>query len=116
MLALSEENVLNLKSEKASKNSEKSGKKIVIILQIKFLYFFILSFLFLLMIWYYITCFCAVYKNTQYHLIKDTLIGFFISLLSPFATKLLPGIFRIYGIKRKNLILFKLSKILEMIC
>ena len=116
MLALSEESVLNLKGEKASKNSMNNAKKIVIILQIKFLYFFILSFAFLLMIWYYITCFCAVYKNTQYHLIKDTLIGYFYSLLSPFATKLIPGIFRIYGIKRNSVILFKFSKILEMVC
>ena len=116
ILALCEESILELKNEKVSKDTMNHAKKVFIILQIKFLYFFILSFIFLLMFWYYITCFCAVYKNTQYHLVKDTLIGFATSLLSPFITKLIPGIFRIHGIKRKNIILFKFSKVLEMIC
>ena len=90
-----------------------NAKKLSIILQIKFLYFFIFCFLFLLLFWYYITCFCAVYKNTQYHLIKDTLIGFVISLLNPFIFKLIPGLFRIYGLKNKNHIFYKFSRILE---
>ena len=116
ILALSEESVLALKKEKISKNIMNNAKKLSIILQIKFLYFFIFCFLFLLLFWYYITCFCAVYKNTQYHLIKDTLIGFVISLLNPFIFKLIPGLFRIYGLKNKNYIFYKFSKILGMIC
>ena len=116
ILALSEDSILILKHEKISKNMMYHAKKISIILQIKFLYFFILSFIFLLLFWYYITCFCAVYKNTQYHLIKDTIIGFAISLLNPFAFKLIPGIFRIYGLKHKKFLFYILNKILEMIC
>ena len=73
-----------------------NAKKLSIILQIKFLYFFIFSFLFLLIFWYYITCFCAVYKNTQYHLIKDTLIGFVIffvkSIYIQIDTRIIPYI------------------------
>ena len=116
VLALSEDNILIFKSEKISNNMLNNARKTSIILQLKFLYFFILSFIFLLLIWYYITCFCAVYKNTQYHLIKDTIIGFAISLISPFALKLIPGIFRLYGLKHKNVFIYKLNKILEMIC
>ena len=116
VLALSEDNILIFKSEKISNNMLNNARKTSIILQLKFLYFFILSFIFLLLIWYYITCFCAVYKNTQYHLIKDTIIGFANSLISPFALKLIPGIFRLYGLKHKNVFIYKLNKILEMIC
>ena len=116
MLALSEESVLALKNEKATKNSMDNAKKLSIILQIKFLYFFILSFIFLIICWYYITCFCAVYTNTQYHLIKDTLIGFLTSLLNPFLFKLIPGIFRLYALKHKKNVIYKFSKILEMLC
>ena len=115
ILALSEENVLAFKNEKISKNIMNNVKKLLIILQIKFLYFFILSFLFLLIFWYYIICFCAVYKNTQYHLIKDTLISFGTSMFTPFGLYLIPGILRIPGIKKKSLILFKLSQALQMI-
>jgi len=39
--------------------------------------------------------FGAVYRNTQIHLLKDTLMGFGISLISPFVIYLFPGIFRI---------------------
>ena len=112
---MSEDNVLEFKSEKLSKNTINKVKKLLIILQIKFLYFFILSLLFLIMFWYYMTCFCAVYKNTQYHLIKDTIIGLITSFLNPFLFNLIPGIFRIYGLKHKNRFIYKLSQTLEMI-
>ena len=39
--------------------------------------------------------FDAVYKNTQYILIEDTLMGYGFSLLYPFVIYLLPGLFRI---------------------
>ena len=46
--------------------------------------------------------FCAIYVNTQFHLIKDTLISFGISLLYPFVIYLLPGIFRIRALSNKE--------------
>ena len=46
--------------------------------------------------------FCAIYSNTQIHLIKDTLISFGISLLTPFGFYLLPGIFRISALSNRN--------------
>ena len=39
--------------------------------------------------------FCAIYKNTQIHLLKDTLMSFGLSMISPFVIYLLPGLFRI---------------------
>ena len=39
--------------------------------------------------------FCAIYENTQMHLLNDTLISFGLSLLYPFWIYLLPGMFRI---------------------
>ena len=53
----------------------------------------------MLFFWYFITCFCAVFHNTQLILIKDTFVSFGISLLYPFAINLLPGIFRISAIR-----------------
>ena len=116
ILGLSEDNIIIPKNKKILKYLMNHAKKLWIILQIKFIYFFIISFIFLLFFWYYITCFCAVYKNTQYHLIKNTIIGFAISLLNPLIFKLIPGIFRIYGIRHKNLFIYKLSQKLEIIC
>ena len=49
--------------------------------------------------WYFISCFCAVYKNTQEILIKDTLISFALSMIYPFGLNLLPGMFRIPALR-----------------
>ncbi len=62
--------------------------------------------------------FCAIYSNTQIHLIKDTLISFIFSLSLPFIINLLPGIFRIPSLsnnKSNRKILYVISKILQMI-
>ena len=61
--------------------------------------------------------FCAVYHNTQYHLIKDTLISFLLSLLYPFAINIIPGVFRIPSLRNKKEnkeFMYKFSKILQM--
>ena len=101
-LSLSEKNILKLKRDKDNSNNVNKSKQIVNCLKIKFILFFILSFLFMLFFWYFISCFCAVYTNTQMILIKDTLISFCTSMLYPFGLNLLPGIFRIPALRAKN--------------
>ena len=56
----------------------------------------------MLFFWYFISCFCAVYNNTQIILFKDTLISFALSMLYPFGLNLLPGIFRIPALRSKK--------------
>ena len=114
-LALSESNILDFKQKKLTKNVAIKAQDLLRVLFCKFINFFIISFVFILIFWYYITCFCAVYKNTQYHLIKDTLISFGGSLITPLGFSLIPGIFRIAALKKKSSILFKFSKALQMI-
>ena len=85
-------------------------------LVIKFIICFILLFSFLFVFWYYLSCFCAIYRNTQIHLIKDALISFGVSLLYPLGFNLLPGIFRIPALKNKNKkCVYVLSKIIQLI-
>ena len=65
---------------------------------------------------WYISCFCAIYKNTQIHLIKDTLISFGLSLLYPIGLCLLPGIFRIPSLrasKQDKECIYSLGRIIE---
>ena len=67
---------------------------------------------------YYVVCFCAIYKNTQIHLIKDTLVSFALSMLYPFISFLLPGILRIPSLRNKTNnreLLYKLSKFLQIL-
>ena len=115
-LSLSEKNVLTIKSEKSKENSQKIISKVLKCLIIKFILFFIIILLFLLLFWYYLACFCAVYVNTQYYLIKNTAISFCLSLLYPFGLNLLPGIFRIPSLKNNNReCIYKISKIIQII-
>ena len=113
-LALSEDNILEFKTQQGTNKVKEKGKALIKTLKLKFLLFFIFSFLILVLFWYYLICFCVVYKNTQYHLINDSLIGFGTGLLIPLGTKIIPIIFRFYGLKRKNQYFYIISKILQI--
>ena len=89
------------------------AKKLIKTLIIKFIFYFLISFIFLLFFWYYISLFCIIYKNTQIHLLKDTLISLCLSLFTPFIIYLVPGIFRIPALYKKRKCLYNLSKILQ---
>ena len=115
--SLSQENILELKKEKLINIDEKAFN-IEKCLIFKFALFFKMSFIFLLLFWYYISCFCVVYKNTQLQLIKDILIGFALCLIYPLGLYLIPGIFRIPSLKasKKNMKhLYKFSIMLQLI-
>ena len=87
-------NIINKNKDNIIKNNK--TKRCIVI---KLTFFFILDFLFLSVFWYYVSVFCVVYRNTQIHLIKDTLVSFILSLLYPFGVYLLPGIFRIPSLR-----------------
>ena len=92
------------------------AKNIIRILKIKFALFFVINFILLVLFWFYLACFCAVYKNTQIHLINDTLISFGTSMIYPFGIYLIPGIFRTISLKHKNKkCMYNFSKIVEIV-
>ena len=116
-LALTEKNILTAKAKKTKASANKISKKIIDCIQIKFSIFFSLGIILMIFFWYFISCFCAVYKNTQIILISNTIISFFISMSYPFGIELLPGIFRIPSLeaKEKNRkCLFKFSQYLAL--
>ena len=70
----------------------------------------------LILFWYYASCFCAVYKNTQIHLIKDIAISYVSSILTPFTVNLFPGLLRIPSLRKKDRkFMYNLSKILQLL-
>ena len=114
--ALSQDNIVELKKIKVKKDFMEIQNKLFRTLKTKFFLFFISSFIFLIFFWYYISCFCGIYINTQIHLIKDSLLSLILSLLIPFILYLLPGILRIPAIKvmkPNRIILYKVSQFIE---
>ena len=114
--SLSEKNVIELKDSKKDKIHMNKEKNLIKYLNIKFILFFIISFIFLIFFWYYLSCFCSIYKNTQIFIIKDTLMSFGFSLIYPFGIYLLPGILRKASLRnKKKECLYKFSKLLQNI-
>ena len=102
LLCLSENNILKIKKENKIEIAKGKSKTIRRCLLIKFILFYILGFCLMIFFWYFITCFCAVYTNTQIILIKDTFLSFGLSMLYPFTINLLPGLFRISALRAHN--------------
>ena len=117
-LALSESLILDFKKEKNKNNLDRQMKTLFNKLKAKFILYFILSTIFILCFWYYVAMFCAVYSNTQFHLLKDILISFVTSFISPFGIYLIPGIFRIPSLsksKSQRSYLYKFSTIIQLL-
>ena len=117
LLSLSNDIILKFKKNKEKKDISKRERDLNKKLAVKFALYFIISFIFLLFFWYYISMFGAIYRNTQKHLLNDTLISFGLSLLFPFGINLIPGFFRIPSLsdhKKKRECLYKFSKILQI--
>ena len=112
-LSLSQDIIMELKHTLRKKDLEENHKKLLFILKIKFISFFIVTALFLTFFWYYISCFCGIYRNTQIHLMKDSVIGFVMSLFDPFWQCLFIGLVRIYALKNKKEYLCKFSLFFE---
>ena len=116
-LSSANNDILNIKKNNDIKECEIDVKlqKLIKYIQIKYLLFFIFSFIFLILFCYYISCFNAVYKNTQSILIKDTLISFGFSILYPFIIYLISSAIRTLSLHKSYKMLeciYKFSKVL----
>ena len=117
-LSLSEKNILKIKQEKDIMNAVQKSKEIEKCIKIKFIFFYLLSLILMMFFWYFISCFCAVYNNTQVILFKDTLISFALSMLYPIGINLVPGFFRIPSLRakeRNKSCMYSFSKIIALI-
>ena len=86
-------------------------------MKIKFTIFFVLNFILLGLFWHYLTCFNAVYKNTQTYLIENTFISFGFSLIYPFIINIFPTLIRMSSIRSSNkdqMHLYKMSQIIQV--
>jgi len=115
-LSLTEKNFSKINNNcKTKKEAKEEMNKIFSSALKKFIAFFSINFILLIIFWYYLSCFCAVYKNTQLYLLKDTLITFATSLLYPFALNLIPAILRIPAIQSKKKCLYIVSNYTALI-
>ncbi len=114
ILGIYEKNIIAIK--KLKKNDENMKKELFKI-KCKIISFFIITYIILILLWIYLGCFCAVYKNTQIHLLLDVSSSFALSFITPLFIYLLPGIFRIPSLRNggNRPLLFKFSQLLQLL-
>ena len=117
-LCLTEKNLIEIKNLISKKDIKKQSEDVLTFIFKKLICYFVLTLGLIILFWYYLSCFCAVYKNTQLHLVKDTSISYGLSMMYPFAISLAPGIFRIPALraqKGNKEMLYNFSKLLQII-
>ena len=115
-LGLYEDNLISIKNEKEKVLKSKVKKEYKLI-KLKIILFFIITYVLLYFFWIYLGCFCAVYKNTQIHLLQEVSSSFAISFITPIFVCLLPGLFRIPSLKNKEKnkkYIYNVSKIIQI--
>jgi len=110
-LYMPQKNILEIKYEKNIDILNVKIVNIMKILNIKFKCFFLINIIFLVFAWYYLSCFCIIYINTQIYLFEVSLISFSFSLIIPFFIYLLPGIFRMNSLGQPEKCIYNISKI-----
>ena len=114
-LGLYERDIISFKNDKDKE--DKNGEKVLFKIRCKIILFFIITYILLFFFWIYLGCFCAVYKNTQIHLLLDVLSSFGLSFITDIFINLLPGIFRIPSLKNKasRSLMYKFSQLLQLL-
>ena len=107
---------LFLAKEKNSDDRSASLEGIKRKLKSKLIILFIVSGILIGLCWYYVAAFCAVFKNTQIPLIKDTVSSYINSIIITFIVTLIICSLSFCALKRENRCLYKACDILGKIC
>ena len=99
---LSESNIVEIKMKKSLILAHAYTFKVIKRLRTKYILFFLLGIIFLIICWIFLSSFGVVYRNTEIVLIKNTLISFLISFVYPFFYNFIPFIFRICSLSDKK--------------
>ena len=113
---LSERNILDIKHQDTRNKAADQVDKVKRCLIIKYIVFYIAGVVFLVLFWYYLSSFGAVYQNSQIFLIINAFLSSFLSLLYPFFINLIPAFIRIYSLNNSSRECFyKANKYIQII-
>ena len=86
------------KYDEAQKESFAIHKSLIF----RYMIYIIIGIILLLIFWYFITCFCAIFIYTQNHLFLNAFISFCFSMIYPFIYCLLPALFRYLALNKNH--------------
>ena len=87
--------------------------KILHYMKRKLTVYFIISFLFILAFWYYVTLFCIIYHNNQVNWIIDCITGIVMSLLYTLGISTLVSTIRLISLQTNSVFLYNISNYLN---
>ena len=105
LVSLNDRDYLRLKKD--GKLIDKIKKKI----KIKTIILFAISSALICLCWYYVSAFCAVFKNSQGHYLINVLAAFIVCNIWPCVTTLIAPALRKLAFKKESACLYKVSKI-----
>ena len=109
-VCLNEREIHNVLREKRPEERKKLAERARKIAAIKLYIFFALAGLFMLLCWYYVSAFCAVFKNSQKNYLINFIVCFIVLNLWPAVTSFIPTILRRSALKNYNENLYKASQ------
>ena len=112
---LSERNILAIKHQDTRNKASDQVDNVKRCLIFKYIIFYIAGILFLILFWYYLSSFGAVYQNSQTFLIINAFLSSFFSLIYPFFINLIPAIIRINSLNNNNECFYKANKFIQII-
>ena len=112
---LPEEEKIRRKEKYEKRKLKAQIKELIDFFKMKIIISVIVMIFVLFFMWYYISAFCAVYKNSQLIFFGNILISFLFSNLFPFVYCFIPTIFRHDGIRDESRLGFFISKIFQII-
>ena len=115
-VSLSERDLSKIAQQKNPDNRKALAEKTKRTLKIKLIILFAISGLLIALCWYYVSAFCAVFKNSQGHYFTYLVIAFIVCNIWPCVTSLIPPIFRLKSLKdATSPCLYRFSQIISYI-
>ena len=113
-ISLSERDIMKAAREKNSDKRKSLSEQTRLRLKVKVIILFALSFVCMCLCWYYVSAFCAIFKNSQGHYFTNVLFCFIICNIWPCVTSLIAPIFRIKSLKEDDgACMYKFSQIIS---
>ena len=113
-VCLGERDISLIVHEKNNKIRNEKVDNALVKAKIKIYVLYILSAILVGLCWYYVSAFCAVFKNSQGHYLTNTLVSFIVCNLWPAITSLIPTFMRIKAKEKNSSKLYNASKIVSI--
>ena len=113
-VCLGERDIYKILTVRQLDERKKLAKRAQKIASIKLIVLYVLSGILILLFWYYVSAFCAVFKNSQKNYLINFVVCFIVCNLWPVITSFIPATMRRCAIDGNNECLYKASQIVSV--